>query len=75
MGLMMSGRQIHTEGALVHEPSAYEFRMVIEKLNRKESPGIDKIPAEFIKGRVEQFALRSINLLILLGIGRICLRS
>jgi len=48
MGLMMSGRQIHTAGALVHEPSAYEFRMVIEKLNRKESPGNDKIPVEFI---------------------------
>jgi hypothetical protein len=48
MGLMMSGRQIHTAGALAHEPSAYEFRMVIEKLNRKESPGTDKIPVEFI---------------------------
>jgi hypothetical protein len=75
MGLMMLSRQIHTAGAPVHEPGAYEFQMAIEKLNRKESPGIDKIRAEFIKAGVAKFALRSINLLILLGIERNCLRS
>jgi hypothetical protein len=33
----------------VPEPSAYEFAMVTEKLNRHKSPGIDQIPAEMIK--------------------------
>jgi len=47
MVLMMLGKQIHTAGALVHDPGGYEFRMVIEKLNRKESPGIDKMPGNF----------------------------
>jgi len=37
--------------------------MAIEKLNRKESPVIDKIPAKFIKAGVEKFALRSIKLI------------
>ena len=31
------------------EPSAYEFEINIEKLKRHKSPGIDQIPAEFIK--------------------------
>jgi len=30
--------------------------MVFEKLKRHKSPGIDQIPAEFIKQRVEIFA-------------------
>jgi hypothetical protein len=38
-------------------------------------PGVDQIPAELIKAGVKQFTLRSINLLILFGIRRICLRS
>jgi hypothetical protein len=33
----------------VPEPSAFEVEMAIEKLKRHKSPGIDKIPAEFIK--------------------------
>jgi len=42
-------KKIHTAGALVHDPGAYEFRMVIEKLHRKESPGSDKMPGNFLK--------------------------
>jgi hypothetical protein len=32
----------------VPEPNAFEFAMVIEKLNRHKSPGIIQMPAEFI---------------------------
>ena len=31
------------------EPNTFEIEMAIEKLRRHKSPGIDKIPAEFIK--------------------------
>jgi len=37
--------------------------MAIEKLRRHSSRGIDQIPVELIKQGVEQFALRSKNLL------------
>jgi hypothetical protein len=33
----------------VPEPSAFEVEMAIEKLKSHKSPGIDQIPAEFIK--------------------------
>jgi len=46
---MMLGRQIHTVEPLVHEPSASEFELAIEKLTSYRSPGIDQIPAELIK--------------------------
>jgi hypothetical protein len=36
--------------------------MVIEKIKNQKSPGIYQIPAQFIKARIEQFALRSRNL-------------
>jgi len=49
--------------------------VAIEKLNRHKSPGTDQIPEEFIKAGVEQFTLRSINLLILLEIRRNYLRT
>jgi hypothetical protein len=39
-----------------------------------KSPGIDHIPAE-LRQEVEQFAMRSIKLLFLFGIRRICLRG
>ena len=48
--LMMLGRQRYAE-PLVPEPSAFDVDMVIEKLIRHKSPGIDKIPAELIKAR------------------------
>jgi len=59
----------------VPEPSAVEVELDIEKLKCQTSPGIDQIPAELIKAGVEQFAVRSINLLFLFGIRRNCLRS
>jgi len=40
----------------VPKPSAFKFKMVIEKLKRHKSTGIDEIPAELIKYGVEQFA-------------------
>jgi hypothetical protein len=41
--------KIHTAEPLVPELSAFEFEMTFEKLKRPKSPGIDQIPAEFIK--------------------------
>ena len=49
--------------------------MAIEKLTIYISPGNDKTPAELIKAEVEQFILRSINLLILFGIRMSCTTS
>jgi hypothetical protein len=43
--------EIHTAEPLVPEPNAFEVEMVIEKLKRYKSPGIDQIPAELIKAR------------------------
>jgi hypothetical protein len=68
-------KAIHTAEPLVPGLGASEVDMAIEKLNRQKSPGTDQIPAEFIKARVEQLTLRSINLLILLGIRKNCLRT
>jgi len=34
---------------MVAESSAFEVEMAIEKLKRHKSPGIDQIPAKFIK--------------------------
>jgi len=41
--------KIHTAEALVPEPSALEVEMAFEKLRRHKLPGVDQIPAEFIK--------------------------
>ena len=49
--------------------------MVVEKLNRRKSQDTEQIPAEPIAAGVQQFALRSINFLILFGIRGNCLRS
>jgi len=43
--------EIHTAEPLVPEPSTFEIKLAIEKLKRHKSPGIDKIPAELIKGQ------------------------
>jgi hypothetical protein len=43
--------EIHTAEPLVPEPSNFEVEMAIEKLKRYKSPGIDQIPAEFLKAR------------------------
>jgi hypothetical protein len=41
--------EIHTAELLVPEPSAFGFKMAVEKLKRRRSPGTDHIPAELIK--------------------------
>ena len=60
--------EIHTTEPLVPEPSTLEVELTIEKLKSHKSPGSDQIPAELIKAGVEQFAMRSINLLLLVGL-------
>ena len=62
--------EICTAEPLVHEPSAFEAEMVTKKLKRYKSPGTDEVPVEMIKAGGQQFTVRSINLLILLGIRR-----
>ena len=64
MGLMKLDIIIRTE-LLLPEPSAFEVKMAIEKIKGHKLPGIDQSTLELIKARVEQFALRSINILIL----------
>jgi hypothetical protein len=39
----------HSAEPLVPEPSAFVFKLCIEKTNRHKSPGNDQIPAELIK--------------------------
>ena len=41
--------EIHRAEPLVHEPSAAEVELAIDKLKNHKSPGIDQIPAELIK--------------------------
>jgi len=67
--------EIHTTEPPVPEPSVFEVELAIEKLKRHKSPSIDQIPAESIKARVEQFIIRSVNLIILFGVRRNCLKS
>jgi hypothetical protein len=61
--------KIHTAVPLVHEPSAFEVEMAIEKLKRHKSPGTDQIPENRLK-QVVDLTLRYINLLFLFGIRR-----
>jgi hypothetical protein len=62
------GRQteIHTAELLVPEPSAFELRMAIGKLNRHKSPGTDQIQAELIEagGRTHYATSRKVTGLI-----------
>ena len=57
--------ETHTAEPLVPEPSAFEVELANGKLKSHKSPGNDQIPADLWRG-VEQFAVRSINLLFLL---------
>jgi len=41
--------EIHTAKLLVHEPSAFEVQLAIEKLKSHKSRGIHQMPAELIK--------------------------
>jgi len=67
-------KEIRTAEPLAPEPSIFEREMANVKLKIYKSQGTDQIPIERIKVWCKQFALRSINLLILLGIRRNCLR-
>jgi len=67
--------EIHTAEPLVLDSSAVEVALAIEKLKSHKSPGIDQIPAELIKAGVEKFAWRFMNLLLLFGRRRNCLKS
>ena len=66
--------EICTAETLAPEPSAFQVEMANEKLKRHKS-STGQIPAQLINRGVEQFTLRIINLLILIGISRNCLRS
>ena len=67
--------EIPTANPLVPEPSAFECELAIDKLKNYKSTGIDEIPEELIKAGLEQFAWRFINLLLLSGRRRNCLKS
>ena len=67
--------EAHTAEPLVPEPSAAEVELAIDMLKSHKSSGIDQIPAELIKQGVQQLAWRFINLLLLFGRRRNCLKS
>ena len=67
--------EIQTAEPLLPEAITLEFELVIKKLKSHISPGIDQTPAELFKVGVEQFAMRSMNLLFLFVIRRNCLSS
>jgi len=58
--------EIHTAEPLVPDLSAFEVEMAIEKLKCHKSPGIDQIPAEYIKagGRTIRSEIHKLNNLI-----------
>ena len=68
--------EIHTAEPLVPEQSASEVELAIDKLKSHKSPGIDRISAELIKaGGRTIFFWRFINLLLVFGRRRNCLKS
>jgi len=63
MGLkIVRQNEMYTAEPLVTEPSAFEDKLVIEKLKSHKSPGIDQILAECTKAKEEQFTKRSLKL-------------
>ena len=54
--------EIPTVEPLGLQPSAFEVELAIEKLKIHKSPGIDQIPAEFIKtgGRTIRYAIHKL---------------
>jgi hypothetical protein len=68
-------RDIHTAEPLVPEPSAFEFAIAIEKLKDTDHQEFIKPQQKRLKQVAEQFALRSIHLLIIFRIRRNCLRN
>ena len=67
--------EIQTAELLVPEPSATEVELAIGKQKSHKSRGIDQIPTELIKVGGRTLCWRFINLLLLLGRGRNCLKS
>ena len=67
--------EIYTAEPLVLGSSAFEIELAIEKIKSHKSPGIEKIPGQLIKAGVEQFAMRSIKLLLIFEIRRNCVGS
>ena len=57
-------KEIHAAEPHLSQPSAFEFQLAIEKLKSHKSTGIDKIPADLIKGAVKQFTTLSRNLFL-----------
>jgi len=55
--------EIHTAKPAVPQPSALEVHMAIGKLKRHKSPGMDQIPAQFIKagGRTTRSEIHKLN--------------
>ena len=66
--------EIYAAEPLVPVPSAFEVEMAIEKLKDSNHQVLIKFQRNLLKQGVEQFALKSINLLILFGIRKYCLR-
>ena len=76
LGLMqLRQKEKHTAAPPGPEPSVFEFEMAIEKLKRPKSLVLIKLHLNWLKRDVRQFALRSINLLILSEIRGKCLSS
>jgi hypothetical protein len=67
--------EIHTAKPSVPKPNAFEFEMATEKLKRHNRQVLIKSQQNFLHWGVEQFTLRSINLLIPWGIRGNCLWS
>jgi len=61
--------EIHTAEPLVHEPSASEVELAIDKLKSHKSPGIDQIPAEMIKAGGRTICLEIHKLITSMFIG------
>jgi hypothetical protein len=60
--------EIHTAELLISDPSPFDVEIVIVKLKKYKSPGIDQIRAELIQAGGKLYVLRSINSYILFGI-------
>ena len=67
--------ELHTAEPQVPEPSTSEAELAIEKLKRHNHQVLTKSQQNWLRQGVGQFALRSINWLLLFGIRRNCLRS
>ena len=67
--------EIHTAELLVPEPSAFEAVMAIDKLNGHKTPGINLIPAKWIKAGGRTIHCKIHKFIKSVWIRRNCLRS